>query len=82
MSYSFSTTESAGPDGIVNLSIPAEPNRSYQVFVQLVARPEKDELIERDERGWPKGFFETLPGSWVGEFPQDYEGDYEKRLEF
>lgn len=73
-------TQFAGPDGMVHLAVPvAEPNRSYRLVIS--AEPTTAlESVERDERGWPKGFFD-LAGTWQGEFPQDYEGDFEQRLE-
>ena len=82
MSHSFFTTAVSGSDGLVHLDVPAESNQSYNVFVQLVARPAGSEEVERDERGWPIGVFETTAGRWRSDFPQDYEGDFEKRLEF
>ncbi|HZL86959.1 MAG TPA: hypothetical protein VFB96_01170 [Pirellulaceae bacterium] len=81
MNESFHLTETAGPDGIIHLSLPAEPNRSYDVVVSVTPRAEAERPRD-SHRGWSEGFFEATAGKWVGEFPKDYEGDYEKRLEF
>ena len=81
MNESFHLTETAGPDGVIHLSLPAEPNRAYDVVVSVTPRVETDKP-KASHRGWSKGFFEATAGKWVGEFPEEYEGDYEKRLEF
>ncbi len=81
MNESFHLTETAGADGIIHLSLPAEPNRSYDVVVSVTPRAETAKT-ESSCRGWSEGFFEATAGKWVGEFPLEYEGDYEKRLQF
>lgn len=81
MSESYHLTETAGPDGVIHLSVPAEPNRSYDVVVSVNPHSATDRPVTA-RRGWSEGFFEATAGKWVGEFPQEFEGDYEKRLEF
>jgi hypothetical protein len=81
MSESYHLTQTSGPDGIIHLSVPAEPNRSYDVVVSVHPHSATDQPVA-GRRGWSEGFFEATAGKWVGEFPLEYEGDYEKRLQF
>ena len=81
MTATFETTQTAGPDGLVHLSIPVpRANQAYHLVVQFKLSPQSTPDA-RDERGWPVGYFEEVPGSWEGEFPELYEGDFEKRME-
>jgi|KBSSwiStaDraftv2_1062776.scaffolds.fasta_scaffold1026251_1 hypothetical protein len=36
-----------------------------------------DGLLTKD--GMPPGYFEQVPGSWQRDFPEEFEGDFEKR---
>ena len=67
-------------NGMLHVSIPAEDaSREYILRVEVLpATPTEEEL---QKRGWSPGFFEATAGKWVGDFPEDYEGDFEEREE-
>ena len=73
-------------DGRLRLNVPvAQPGQTYQVLVmfqpeQVEAEPPVEE--EKDELGWPKGFFEQTAGSWQGDFPEPEYGEDVPRLSF
>ena len=62
--------ETAGPDGALRLTIPA--NRAgarYRVTI-LVEDETPGEPTAIDANGWPVGFIESTAGAWQGEFPR------------
>jgi hypothetical protein len=65
------------PDGTLNLSIPVGlPDAEVTVILQVTPiRPREDV----DENGWPKGFFDTVPGS-MPELERGPQGEFEQRL--
>ncbi len=38
-----------------------------------------DVLTKEVRRGWPPGWFERVPGSWVGPLERPPQGEFEKR---
>jgi hypothetical protein len=75
-------TQAADASGTLRFAVPGhDPNRQYRVVLLVEPASPGDGPLGRDERGWPAGFFERLPGSWQGEFAEDYEGDWERRAE-
>jgi hypothetical protein len=66
------TTATAGPDGVLHLSVPAGRPGEYDVQVVIVPRaPAKTDAPASgptapktpEELGWPPGFFENVIGS-------------------
>ncbi len=81
MTTTFETTQTAGPDGMVHLAVPVpKANQPYRLVVAIEPSLLK-EIIQVDDRGYPVGYFEKILGSWEGDFPELYEGDFEKRDE-
>lgn len=72
-----------GPDGILRLQVPAE-FRDTDVEARVVLQPasQNGAKVEKDERGWPVGFFEATAGSIPDEtFKRWPQGEYEARDE-
>jgi hypothetical protein len=81
MATTFETTQTAGPDGLVHLTVPVpNANQPYRLVVAIEPSLLK-EIVQLDDRGYPVGYFEKILGSWEGDFPELYEGDFEKRDE-
>lgn len=77
----FETTRKAEADGQIRLSVPVPTgNQSFRIVVYIEPITEETLPVALDERGWPVGYFETVPGSWQGEFPEEYEGNFERRI--
>jgi hypothetical protein len=76
------TTQTAGPDKLLHLTIPVEEaNRPYRMVIVLV--PEAEPALPAKDRGWPPGYWESVYGSIQDEtFIRHPQGEYEKRLEF
>ena len=76
----FEVFQKPAADGMLHLSVPVDDvSREYILRVEVLPKDPTDEELQK--RGWPPGFFERTAGQWVGDFPQDYEGDFEEREE-
>lgn len=55
----------ADPDGVLRLSVPAEPGGEYSIAVVMVERPTTTATPTKtpEELGWPPGYFENVIGS-------------------
>jgi hypothetical protein len=70
------TLQRAGPDAKLRLEIPvAKPDQSYRVVVLVEEEPDADIAMAQ----WPAGYIEATAGAWQGEFPQQFEGEFEQR---
>ena len=70
----------AAADGMLHLSIPVDvAGREYILRVDVFPTDPTDEELQA--RGWSPGFFERTAGRWVGDYPEDFEGDFEVREE-
>lgn len=50
--------------------------------LEVIFRVIDEPLAERDETGWPIGFFERTSGAWQGEpLVREPQGDFDPRLE-
>lgn len=77
----YETTQTAGPDGLIHLTVSVPTaNQPYRLVVAIEPSVQKENIL-LDDRGYPLGYFEKVPGSWEGDFPELYEGDFEKRDE-
>jgi hypothetical protein len=56
-------TATAGPDGVLHLSVPAGGAGEYEVQVVLTPRPTGTKPKTPEELGWPLGHFENVIGS-------------------
>lgn len=66
---------------MVHLTVPVpKANQPYRLVVAIEPSLPK-ESNQLDDRGYPVGYFERILGSWEGDFPELYEGDFEKRDE-
>jgi hypothetical protein len=76
------TTQIAGADKLVHLTIPVEePNRRYHMLIVVTPEPDKTDA-GTDAKDWPVGYFENVIGSIKDEsFFRHPQGEYEKRLE-
>ena len=76
------TTQTAGPDKLLHLTIPVdEANRPYRLVIVLVRESTSEPPAEQD--GWPPGYWESVYGSIQDEsFIRHPQGVYEKRVEF
>lgn len=70
-------TENAGDDRLVRLNIPVdEAGERYHVVVHV--EPVSSGCSNSTEF-LSDEFVKETAGQWIGEFPMDSEGDYEKR---
>ena len=56
-------TATAGPDGVLHLSVPVGAAGEYTVQVVVVPKPGASAPKTPEELGWPPGFFENVIGS-------------------
>jgi hypothetical protein len=78
------TTQTAGPDKLVHVTIPVDQaNRPYRMVIVVVPTDEATATSNTNDRGWPPGFIESTYGSIQDEtFIRHLQGEYEKRLKF
>ena len=78
-------TATAGPDGVLHLSVPVggEGEFEVQVVVTLKPAPTAPKPKTPEELGWPPGYFENTFGSITDEAFKRYpQGEFEKREPF
>lgn len=64
-------------DGVLHLSIPVGlPNADVTVLLQV--KPQQA-AGERDENGWPRGYFDQVAGS-MPDLQRAPQGEFERRL--
>ncbi|WP_254512210.1 hypothetical protein [Anatilimnocola floriformis] len=67
------------PDGVLNLSVPVGlADVDVAVVLQVKALRVSTDL---DENGWPRGYFEQVPGS-MPDLQRPPQGEFERRLPF
>jgi len=78
-------TATAGPDGILHLSVPVGTAGDFEVTVVATPKPAAPESKPKtpEELGWPPGYFENTFGSITDEAFKRYpQGEFEKREPF
>ena len=75
------TTQTAGPDKLLHVTIPVdEANQTYRMVIMLAPDPAPSPT--GSGKGWPPGYWESVYGSIQDEsFFRQPQGDYEERLE-
>jgi hypothetical protein len=69
-------TEQVGDDGLLQISIPVDAaGKRYHVVVHV----EPEEVDAGKLEYLSDEFINETAGQWVGDFPMDSEGSYEKR---
>ena len=77
-------TATAGPDGVLHLSVPVGRAGEYTVQVVVAPKPSTDGTSTApktpEELGWPPGYFENVIGSIDDPAFKRYpQGEFEKR---
>lgn len=73
-------TATAGPDGVLHLSVPVGGEGEFEVQVVVTPRPTAPKPKTPEELGWPPGYFENVIGSIDDPAFKRYpQGEFEKR---
>ena len=76
-------TATAGPDGVLHLSVPVGAAGEYEVTVAVAPKPGAPAPKTPEELGWPPGYFENVIGSIDDPAFKRYpQGEFEKREPF
>ena len=64
-------------------TLPTPAQQEILHFVEFIAQKydgeAKPDEVERDENGWPVGFFEKIAGSWEGDLVRPPQGKLQER---